>query len=447
MNLKVAATGAVTLILKRYFGPFWIRRKWLRKTQWFSSAELEEVQLRLLKRLVRHCYNTVPYYRDFMDERGLRVEDIRNLSDINHFPILTKEEVLRARESFVSTKYPKWMTRTAYTGGTSGAPLRLQRDLFAIANEHAFVRRQWDWADIGLRDKCAYLSGRLIVKPDQKNGRLYAYDPIMKELILSTYHLSRRTAEEYAAVIEDYDVKAVVGYPSAVYLLARTCLDSGIKLTLKSALTSSETLTKSMKDTITEAFDCRVFDFYGSAERVCYIFTCEHGRYHIIPEYGLTELLGIGGSDDNRCNVVATGFWNMAMPLIRYETGDTILKSNDVCPCGRAFPVIESISGRQADVVRTPSGREFGAAILTHLLYGTDHIVESQIVQDTLEHITIEYVPSSKFTQMDQNNLRSLIAKHLPRELNVDLREVAQVGRTKNGKIKPVVSRIASQDC
>lgn len=444
MNFKVVATGAATLILKRYTGPFWMRRKWLKKTQWLSSAELEEVQLRLLKRLVHHCYNTVPYYRNLMDDRRLRVEDFRTLGDIDRFPILKKEDVLQDRTSFISTKYPKWMTRTAHTGGTSGTPMLLQRGLFAIANEHAFVRRQWDWAGIGLRDKCAYLTGRLIVKPDQKDGRLYAYDPFMKELILSTYHLSRRTAEEYAVVIENYDVKAIVGYPSAVYLLARTCLDSGIKLTLKSALTSSETLTKSMKDTIVEAFNCRVFDFYGGAERVCYIFTCERGRYHIISEYGLTELIGVGGPDDNRCSVVATGFWNMAMPLIRYETGDIVVKSDDTCPCGRAFPGIESISGRQADVVRTPSGREFGAAILTHLLYGTNNIVESQIIQDTLEHITIEYVPSAKFTETDFDNLRSLIAKHLPQELYVALREVAAVSRTRNGKIKPVVSQVTS---
>ena len=444
MNFKVAATGAVTLILKRYAGPFWIRRKWLKKTQWLSSAELEDVQLRLLKRLVRHCYNTVPYYRNLMDDRRLRVEDIRTLGDIRQFPILKKEDVLQDRTSFISTRYPKWMTRTAHTGGTSGTPMLLQRDLFAIANEHAFVRRQWDWAGIGLRDKCAYLTGRLIVKPDQKNSKLYAYDPIMKELILSTYHLSRRTAEEYAALIENYNVEAIVGYPSAVYLLARTCLDSGIKLTLKSALTSSETLTKSMKETIAEAFGGRVFDFYGGAERVCYIFTCDHGCYHIIPEYGLTELIGIDGPDDNRCRVVATGFWNMAMPLIRYETGDIVVKSDDICPCGRAFPVIESVSGRQADVVKTKSGRELGAAILTHLLYGTNNIVESQIIQDTLEHITIEYVPGARFTETDCDNLRSLIAKHLPQELNVDLREVAAVSRTRSGKIKSVVSRITS---
>ena len=100
----------------------------------------------------------------------------------------------------------------------------------------------------------------------------------MKEVILSTYHLSCYTAKEYARVIKRYGAIAIVGYPSAVFLLAQACLDSGIKLTLKSALTSSETLTESMRSTIAEAFECKVFDFYGSAERVCHSVSMAWGK-------------------------------------------------------------------------------------------------------------------------------------------------------------------------
>jgi len=181
------------------------------------------------------------------------------------------------------------------------------------------VRRQWDWAGIGLNDRCAFLSGRVIFKPDQTAGRLYAYDPFMKELILSTYHLSPKKAGEYAEIMKDFEVKAVAGYPSAISLLAKSCLEKGIDLKLRAVLTSSETLTSSMRKIIIDAFGCGVFDFYGSAERICYIFTCEHGSYHLIPEYGLTELVPAGSN--GRCRVISTGFWNLAMPLIRYELG------------------------------------------------------------------------------------------------------------------------------
>jgi phenylacetate-CoA ligase len=442
MNFGVLAKGAAHLIVKRYVGPFWIRRQWLKKTQWMNESELKEIQLKLLKKLVHHCYDTVPYYKTLMDQRGISVDSIKVLEDISLFPILTKNDVICAGKSIISTKYPKWLMRIAYTGGTTGTPLLIWRDLFSIGNNHAFFHRQKDWAGIGLRDKCAYLTGRLIAEPDEKTGCLYAYDTFMKELILSTYHLSVDTAREYAEVLKRYRIMAIDGYPSAVYLLAKTCLDFGIELRLQSVFTSSETLTESMRDTISKAFKCKVYDYYGSAERTCIIHTCEHGSYHIIPEYGLAELIPTDESNKDICRIIATGFWNQAMPLIRYEMGDTIIKSQEHCPCNRAYPMIKSIIGRKADVIKTPSGREFGAAILTHLLYGTNHIVESQIIQDALDHIIIKYVPSEQFSEEDVVNLQHLILRHLPHELKVDLREVAVIKRTDNGKIRPVVSKI-----
>jgi phenylacetate-CoA ligase len=446
MNVIVLVKGAANLFIKRFAGPFWIRRRWLNKTQWLDKEQLEEIQLKLLQRLVKHCYQYVPYYRKLMDERGVNAENLKTQEDIKQFPILTKNNVLLAGDSIVSTKYPRWLLTKAFTGGTTGTPLTLRRDIFSIGNEQAFVRRQFDWAGVKIGDKCAFLTGRIIVRPDQVTGRLYAYDFFMKELILSTYHLSPDTAKQYAAVMKKYGVVALAGYPSAVYLLAKVCLDSGIKLKLQAALTSSETLTDSMRSMIARAFQCQVFDFYGSAERVCYIFTCEKGRYHLIPEYGLTELISVDGSS-NEFRIVSTGFWNMAMPLIRYDTGDVVIISDKSCSCGRFFPMIESIKGRKGDLIKTVSGREFGAAILTHLLYGTNHILESQIIQDSLDHIIIHYVPGILFSKSDFDSFRRLLQKHLPSELKFEFKQVPSVQKTTGGKIKPVVSLIGKKDC
>ncbi len=441
MNVKAAVDGALSLAVRRYIGPFWIRRRQLARTQWLDAKALEKLQLRLLQRLLRHCYATVPFYRRRMDDAGIRPDDVRSREDVQALPVLTKQQVLDAGGDILSSRYPRWMRRTAYTGGTTGTPLLLARSLLSIGNEHAFVRRQYDWAGIGMGDRCAFLTGRLVAQPDQTD-HLYAYDPFMKELILSTYHLSRQTAEQYAKAMKEYRVKAVAGYPSAVHLLARVCQDVGFRLPLSAALTSSEVLTDSMRQTIEKAFECRVFDFYGSAERVCYIHMCPAGSYHIVPEYGWTELIPIDDGEPNRCKVVSTGFWNWAMPFVRYDLTDVVIKADRRCSCGRAFPVVERIAGRQADCIVTVSGRQFGAAILTHLLYGTDKILESQIIQDAPDHVWIDYVPSPRFSRENLLAFEALIKKHLPTELRVEFRQVDAVERTSSGKIRPVVSRI-----
>lgn len=443
MNFKVISQGAINLLVRRYAGPFWYRRHWLNKTQWLPDEEIKQIQLRLLKRIVSYAERHVPYYQKIMKENGFTAGDIRSLADITLFPILTKKDVLDAGDALLSQAYPKKILRHAYTGGTTGTPVKIYRSPFSIGTEHAFVRRQWDWAGISMSDRAAYLTGRVIIPPDQTKGNLYAYDPCMKELILSTYHLTQKQAQQYIRAIKQYKIKALAGYPSAVSFLARVCLDNKQSLNLRAVFTSSETLTDSMRNTIMQAFSCPVFDFFGSAERVSYIFTCEKGSYHVQPEYGLTELLPLG--DSGLSKVVSTGFWNMAMPFIRYDMGDTVIASTEKCACGRTFQTVKSISGRQADTIKTPSGREFGAAILTHLLYGTDHILESQIVQDRTDHIYIDYVPSAEFTSQDLQAFQGLIEYHLPSELSVEFRKVEAIPRTASGKIKPVVSIMGRQ--
>lgn len=444
MNFKIASKGAANLIIKRFSGPFWVRRRWLNRTQWLSCSELKDIQLKLLVRMVRHCYATVPYYRRLMDERGITVESIKTSDAIKQFPILHKKDVLAAGNSIVSTRYSRWMMTTGLTGGTTGTPLSLPRGLFSVGNEHAFARRQWDWAGIGFLDRTAYLSGRVVTDVNRTTGQLYAYDPFMRELILSTYHLSTETAQQFAEAMKYYHVKAIVGYTSSIYFLAKACLDTGMKIKLKAALTTSETINDLMRATIAEAFECRVFDFYGAAERVCYIHTCEHGSYHLIPEYGYAELIPVRSSDNNHCRIIATGFWNSGMPLLRYDIGDTVIKSDERCSCGREFGVIKSVIGRTGDVIRTPSGREYGPTLLARVSKGANNILESQIIQDTIDHINILYVPSSKFTGNDLLDFREHMARHLPAELKMNFKRVRAVERTASGKINLLVSKIKS---
>ncbi len=442
MNLSVSLSGLRHLLVKRYMGPFWKRRKWLEETQWLSPNELQAVQLDLFKKLIWHAYKTVPYYKNLMDAEQIDPNKIESLEDIKKFPLQNNKIVLAAGDSIISTKYPRWAMSKGRTGGTTGTPLVTPRNPASIGNEHAFVRRQWDWAGIGFNDRTAYLSGRVIVDPDKKTGPFHAYDPFMKELILSTYHLSKKTAVDYIKTMQDYQVKGIVGYPASIYFLAKVCLDAGLDIKLRSALTTSETVSKEMRDTIEKAFHCQVFDFYGAAERVCYIFTCEKGSYHVNPEYGLSEFIPIDESEPNVCKLVATGFWNYGMPLIRYDANDVFTLSDRTCDCGRHFQVIDSIVGRTGDVIQTPSGRQYGPTLLARVSKGGNNILETQIVQDTIDHLWIHYVPSDSFTEQDLEEFKNHMRNHMPTELQLDYKCVDEIYKTKSGKKNLLVSEL-----
>lgn len=447
MSIKAATNGLAHLLVKRYAGPFWLHRRWLNKTQWLSDSELKAIQLKLLKRLVRHCYDSVPYYRRLMDEGGISADGIQSLEDIKKFPIIDKKEVLKAGDSIVSTRYPKWTLRKGRTGGSTGTPLIMYRTLFSLGTEHAFARRQWDWAGVGLREKSAWIFQRVVARQEEKNPRLYDYDPFLRELTLSAYHCSADTALDYAKRIKEHDIKVVVGYPSAVYLIAKTCLNAGFKLDLRVVISTWEAMTEQMRKTIVEAFGCKIFDFYGSGERIVAIHKCEQGSYHIVPEYGYTELIPIEGCGADHYKIVATGFWNKAMPLIRYDIGDVVYKpAGCSCNCGRAFDVVDSVIGKEGDVIRSPSGVQLGVTAVVQILYtigGTNNVLETQFVQDALDHVTVEYVPGHYFTEEDLVNMKNCAVKFLPSDLKIDFKQVEAVKRTPMGKIRAIVSQIS----
>jgi phenylacetate-CoA ligase len=375
-----------------------------------------------------------------MDQRGITVRSITSLDDIKRFTILTKEDVRRAGNSIVSQKYNKWFLHTAYTGGTTAVNLPLKRNPASIGNEHAFVRRQFDWAGITMRDRCAYMTWRTVAKPNENSGKYYAYDPSTKQLILSTFHLSENVAKTYIKAMLKYSVKALVAYPSAAFVLAKAILSTASFLPLRSVLTTSETLGENEKAIISKAFRCPVYDFYGSAERICYIHTCERLSYHIIPEYGLTELLPAEPGNNDCCRIIATGFWNMAMPLIRYDTADLLKTGEKPCQCGRAFPTVKKVIGRDSRFITTSSGRTIGQTAMARLCKNALlrinklAVLQTQFMLEENGSVCLEYVPYNRFGSKDRDRLTEIIRQELPCDLEIKIRTTSHITRTSAGK-------------
>jgi len=446
-DLKTTLKGAVVRSVKRWPSTFRRCRKWLNETQWWNADDLKKLQLRLLKRIISHAYETVPYYTSLMKGLGLTPDDIQDINDIKKLPIIDKKEVTNEGPNFISRKFSKMFLATGHSGGTTGPRLMLKRNFRSIADEHAFVQRQFDWAGIDLHDRCAYMMQQEVAPANQNPKRPYSYDAAMKKLFLSIYHLSEDTVPIYATAIKAYEIKALVGYPSAAYVLAKGCLDKRIRVPLKAVLTTAETLSSARKEIIANAFECKVYDFYGSGERICYVHTCEYGCYHIIPEYGLTELVRAEPPNDDSYRIIATGFWNMAMPLIRYAIGDLVQPSDDACQCGRAFPVIKKIIGRESNILTTPSGRVLGVTaiedIMENVLFSIQKmpILEGQMIQESPDLMTLEYVPLEGFSPKDADKLKLLVAEHLPDDFRSNVRPVGKISRTVSGKALSLVIR------
>jgi phenylacetate-CoA ligase len=439
-DIQATCTGLVTCLIKSRLRPHRRLYNEIQKTQWFSANDLGAYQLTQLKRVIHHAYETVPYYTEMMNNLGIQPKHFQQLTDMQKFPVMTKGDLIQIGSAIISTRYNKLFLRTAYTGGTSGLPVPVKRDIISIAREHAFVRRQFDWAGVKTSDRCAYLMGRVVVPTGHKTARVHYYDSVMKELTLSTFHLNLDQVPHYVDLMKAYRIKTLIAYPSAAYILARGCRDRGLSMRLSCVMTTSETLDEMKKKEISESFECPVFDYYGSAERIVYIHTCEKGSYHIVPEYGYTELVPAEPPNEGCFRVVSTGFWNMAMPLIRYQMGDLVKCSGKRCTCGREFPVIDKIVGREGVIITTPSGVQLGASaveyILERILQSMYHlpVLTGRVIYDKHDQLTLEYVPSEGFKDEHERQLQAVLHEQTPDGMTATMRRVNQLDRTPRGK-------------
>lgn len=408
----------------------------LRQNEKLSRSELIEYQNQKLQLTVRQAYKDTSFYRQLFEKLKLTPEDIQTVDDLQLLPILKKSDLRGNEKQFVSSN--SVLKFKAYTSGTTGTPLNLFRDRFSINLENAAIWRQRNWAKVMLNDRIVKIRGDIITPIDNSKPPFWKYTSADKQLIMSSYHLSDEFIPYYLQKLRDFCPAAIEAYPSSVYRLARYMqVHQETPILVKAVFTSSEMLFDYQRELIEKYFG-RVFDYYGNAERVAYIAMCEFGNYHCASDYSVVEFLPT--QDPDLYQIVGTTLHNAAMPLIRYATGDLARLSHQSCPCGRAFPLIKNIEGRQDDYVITPSGKWIGRLDL--VFKGVSELVEGQIIQEEIDLVRVLIVPTNNFTQDNENILLDKLRERLGKEIKIVVQKVDFISRTKQGKFKLVVSKV-----
>ena len=409
----------------------------LGSTQQCNRSLLEAYQLDQLRALAHFAYEHVPFYRAHFRDAGLAPDDIRTRADWERIPAISKA-VVRDNYSQFKARRAAWPVFKAHTSGSTGSPAVFLRDIQSISAEQAVSERYWGWSGWRPGRKRATLRGDVIVPVAQTQPPFWKIDSFSNELLLSGYHLSDANLALYAGEIKKFGAEDLYAYPSTAHLLADFCIRRETTLSFTAVYTSSEQLFDHQKETIEKAFTCRVFDWYGQAERVAGIGHCAHQNYHVMEDYSFVEFLP---ASDELHEVVGTSFHNRIMPLIRYRTGDLVeLEADDSCACGLAFRRVKRISGRETACLRTPDGRF--VSILNHIPRGVRHLREIQFVQDSLETIRLKVVTDETFSAADQALLLKNAREHISHDIHFKVERVSHIERSRTGKFIPVVSHV-----
>jgi len=447
-NLLLTGYGRL-LERERYSGRYVEFHDMLAKTEWASRTELEAYQDERLRAVVAHAYEHVPFYRKRFDEIRLKPSDIRNRHDLPKIPLLTRADIRTHFDDLRSRAFSDREARSGHTSGTTGTPLSVAYDRDTVWMTYAVFDRHYRWAGCRMGhdgDRVAVARGNVIVPLDRKTAPFWRFNRRQNQLLLSSFHMSKDNLPAYFEALSSFGPAVLDGYPSTLYLLAKYLQSRGETFPLRAAITSSETLYDFQRETIERSFACRVFDYYALAERVIFSHECDkHQGHHVAMEYGIAEVV------DDKANpvprgttgkLVGTSLHNLAMPLIRYVTNDMSALRDGTCACGRCLELMEDVTTKAEDVLTLRDGRLISPSVLTHPFKPLDCIEGSQIVQTSLDEVTVKIVPGQAYTPAHTHHLITELKSRLGAGVNIDVQMVDRLESSANGKFKWVVSHV-----
>lgn len=357
------------------------------------------------------------------------------------YPVISKPDLVSGRGSFYPNKGKRrpWWAQ-GKTSGSSGTPLEVFRSIDSIIWEEAFQLQFWHWAGHENGQAQAILRGDQVIDISQQDAQPWLWDSFGKQLLVSTRHLNRDTAKNMLDSIASAGARQLRAYPSSAFELARAAERLAHPLRLRAVVTGSEPVYPAQREQIERTFDCKVFDFYGMAERIAFAGQCEHGYYHLHPEYSYVEILDQHDQPtDDFGYVVGTTLHNHAMPLVRYRIADRARWVPGTCPCGRHYPRIELSSGKVEDQLYDSEGTPISAGIITFAVKFLANIKKTQVAQVGPGQWQLRVVPDHGYTNTDEQALREHFDRYVSLKVTVDIVKVEDLELQSSGKFKWIV--------
>ena len=321
---------------------------------YMSTEFLRDLQLARLRKMVAHSYANVALFRNRMDERGIKPEDIKTLKDIAKLPFCIKTD-LRDTYPFGLCAVPMSdIVRLHASSGTTGKPI-----VVAYTQEDLDV-----WSEVMRRALCCCgLSKNDVVQVSYGyglfTGGLGAHAGV-EALGATVVPASGGNTKRQVMLIRDFGVNAICCTPSYFLHLIEQAKELGIDLRdlpIRAGVFGAEPWTQGMRERLEKGAGIEAFDIYGLSEIIgpgVAIECNQHDGMHIFEDHFYPEII-----DPDTCEVlpdgetgelVLTTLSKYAMPMIRYRTRDLTRIITEKCACGRTMRRIDRISARSDDM-------------------------------------------------------------------------------------------------
>lgn len=403
--------------------------------------------------LVRHAYDQVPYYREWMHAAGAEPGDLRSTADLRRLPLVDKLELTLYPERFASSAYASRDGLTLISSGTSGRRRSFRYDTPALFESLAAGRRQ----RLALRPfvgrETAYREAVLNREGsagDQIRGfwESRMINPRWIDLTRRRFSPALPFADLLAAVNE-FRPHVYRGFGSHLGAFLRWVRETGRHLERPRAVTYGEdAMPTSDRRLIEEQMGIPVLSAYEAIEALRIGFQCEVRRgFHISTDQVDVRVVDRNGRDTapgERGELILTNLVNRATVVMNYRLGDVVTQGAGPCPCGRTLPLIEDIDGRLDDLIARPDGTRLHALTVLPSLQAIPGLSQVQVIQRGLDEFLLRAVWARGATQAPEE-LRARMAAVLGQQIHVSVETTCRLPQEPSGKVKTVVSELTNQ--
>ena len=402
-----------------------------------------------LEATLRWAFDTVPAYQSF---RGL-LDGGREVRDVLHMlPVTDKLDIKHRPERYLSQAMSSAARLEMFTGGSTRNPMQfyLQKHV-SRPKEYAFIHDFRERVGMGPSDLVLALRGRTVPSAAQPGGTIWMYEPIKRQLILSTDHLEKRYMAAYAQALALHRPTFIEAFPSALYPLARWLAAHPMpEFTrgVRGVMLYSENVYGFQMEKFREVFGCPILTHYGHSERVLMAASMpDDERYFFWPQYGYFELLDADNRPITQPGklgfVVGTSFDNKVMPFLRYRTGDLAVLSERGHPLLPGYPACERIVGRLQEFIVCRDQRLVSITTL-----GVAHFPELAAVdaiqyeQDRPGFLVLKVVGDHRLEPAQLERIAAAVASKTQGGCDVEVVQVDHIARTPRGKARMLIQNL-----
>jgi phenylacetate-CoA ligase len=421
----------------------------------FPHDSITHYQAGKLAELVAHARMTCPYWRDTLGRRdatgasGAAARTKELATNTTDFPILTRADVRRHRESMKCQSAPGKLIYHSSSGTTDDNLifyLDRQRQAWDRALRiHALARLGVQVGEKQLHFMPQFGAGGRLGW--LKDGMRRVRDRLTSDIAFDVRPMTAERLSAALRVLHRYRPALIVGYPSALFALARHQLETGEGRGItppRYILTTGELLYEFQRRTIESAFGARVVEEYGCQELGVIASEDDRGEWLVNWQHLIVEILrgGRPAHAGEMGEIVVTNLHSRAMPLVRYATGDVVTAPRAPRDPEMPITVLPRIEGRTSDVLITTDGRPQSNRELVDLLVQETGVSEFSLHQTAPDRVLCMTIRHGGWAGQEAK-VTTLLRSILGRTLRVEWKIGTAFRPLKSGKRRYLCSSVA----